>query len=89
MSVEYERYKAASAMLREMPATVRTVAEARYYVDLIGSIADYDEETAHSCEDKLHQAVLRAICNGEAETPATLCAVAIKTLDILFARWCA
>lgn len=47
-----------------------------------------DDEAAHSEEDQLHQAVLQAIALGS-PYPQELAALALKTRDIEFARWCA
>lgn len=48
-----------------------------------------DDEAAHSYEDDLHMDVLRAIADGEAESPVEMAALALTTKDIDFARWCA
>lgn len=47
-----------------------------------------DDEVAHSCEDAIHQAVLRAIADG-APNAKELAEAALKTLRFTFARWCA
>lgn len=57
-------------------------------VAAIRAIAD-DDEVAHSEEDKLHKAVLKAIADGVwREPPALLAKAALKTTEIDFARHC-
>jgi len=48
-----------------------------------------DDETAHILEDALHQAVLRAIADGECDHPNLVAAAALQTNSISFSRWCA
>lgn len=60
------------------------VRERVRYIALIGG----DDEIAHGEEDKLHQDVLRAIADGADNAPA-LARMALDTLNIPFARWCA
>lgn len=48
-----------------------------------------DDEDAHGLEDVLHQDVLKAIATGECEDPVECAKLALTTLDIKFARWCA
>ena len=47
-----------------------------------------DDEGAHSEEDRLRGAVLRAIADGNPDA-AELARIALLTDDIEFARWCA
>jgi hypothetical protein len=69
-----------------MPLT-REAVEAR--VAAIACLAR-DDEAAHAREDDLHVAVLQAIAAGTwRDAPAVLCAAALKTKEIEFARWCA
>jgi tellurite resistance protein len=78
----------ARAVLHKMPPEVCTVEDVRKYVEAIKAIMD-DDETAHASEDMLRAAVLTAIANGNAVSAPELCAEALKTDDIQFARWCA
>lgn len=48
-----------------------------------------DDETAHGAEDTLHQDVLKAIGSGTCASPAECARIALDTLDLDFARWCA
>jgi DNA-binding FadR family transcriptional regulator len=66
-----------------------TVDDVRAAVAKIAAMADYNDETAHSKEDELHQRVLEAIAKGECDDPRACAAEALKTVDIDFARWCA
>lgn len=59
--------------------------EVRRRVEYIRVYARTDDEAAHSCEDRLHQDVLRAL----AEQGNELAIEALKTLDVAFARHCA
>lgn len=86
--MRYEVAKAISDALRATSAEVSTVAEVEHVVGLLEQLGDYDDEESHSYEDKLHQAVLRAVARG-AEFSQPMAAAALKTLDIKFARWCA
>lgn len=49
----------------------------------------WDDERAHSWEDKLWEDVLRAIANEDVDNPYTLAKEALKTKKIDFSRWCA
>jgi len=64
-----------------------TVDDVREFVEDIRHAAD-DDEVAHSMEDELYVAILKAIANG-ADNPEKLAAEALKTKDIEFSRWCA
>jgi hypothetical protein len=57
-------------------------------VDAIRTISG-DNEAAHTREDDLHKAVLKAIAEGNCDDAAGCAAAVLKTLDIDFARWCA
>lgn len=48
-----------------------------------------DDEAAHAAEDRLHQRVLGAISMGQCEAPNEAAKLALTTMDIDFARWCA
>ena len=53
-----------------------------------------DDESAHSHEDELHQAVLKEIASLNPHDDLSVDAIemakeALKTLDIDFSRWCA
>lgn len=48
-----------------------------------------DPESAHTEEDRLHQAVLRAIASGDCDDPAACATMALRTLELDFPRWCA
>lgn len=56
----------------------------------VAEIADiiWDDERAHSMEDRLYVDIMRAIIAG-ASDPQSLCYEALKTQDLDFARWCA
>lgn len=63
--------------------------EIRKRVERIREMAG-DDEAAHSEEDSLHQEVLAAIRDGQCEGKNAECAgLALETLSIDFARWCA
>lgn len=62
-----------------------TVEKVQARVAAIAAMAG-DDEAAHSEEDELHQAVLSAIANGADNAPA-LAYEALKTGEIVFARW--
>ncbi len=47
-----------------------------------------DDERAHSLEDALHRDVLEAVANGHPDSMA-LAELALSTLPMDFARWCA
>jgi hypothetical protein len=65
-----------------------TTAEILRRVQIINEMSS-DDEAAHILEDKLHQDVLRAIVNGEAESPvAEMAAAALKTQVLTFKRRC-
>lgn len=63
-----------------------TLADVYVVRDCITQLAG-DGEAAHSIEDQLHQAVLRAFARG-VNDPA-LAAAALTSLTIEFSRWCA
>lgn len=65
-----------------------TVDEVRERVQQIRNMAG-DDERAHSAEDALHQEVLLAIADGEAEDMRGISREALTTKDIDFCRWCA
>ena len=46
-----------------------------------------DDESAHASEDALHQDVLQAIADGNAEDPKLCAFVALTTSEIEFSRW--
>jgi tellurite resistance protein len=48
-----------------------------------------DSEVAHSEEDSLRAAVLKAIADGTAEDAREMARLALTTSEISFARWCA
>lgn len=54
----------------------------------IAKIQD-DDEAAHSLEDRLHRAVLRAVAEGRCEDPARCAELATTSLDLTFGRFCA
>ena len=56
-------------------------------LERIRAMAD-DDEAAHSAEDAFRAAVLADIANG-ADNAAELAAIALRTEEIDFARWCA
>lgn len=66
---------------------ITMVAEVEREVAEIEERGRWDDRAAHSHEDGLHQAVLRAIADGTAEDPQTMAAAALRTADIDFARW--
>lgn len=49
----------------------------------------FDDEAAHSAEDRLWENVLRTIASGYGAKPSALARAALKTTEIDFARWCA
>jgi hypothetical protein len=69
-----------------------TIAEARARVDEIRAIAE-DDEAAHSKEDDLHVAALRQVAEArtawERDNAALVASIALETVAIKFARWCA
>jgi len=67
---------------------VATVADVEGIVRSIEKIAD-DDERAHAMEDDLHVAVMLAIAEGRAADPVAMCAAALRTRNIKFARHCA
>jgi tellurite resistance protein len=80
--------KEALELLGKMPPEVCTVDDVRKYVEAIKAVAE-DDEQAHASEDMLRAAVMTAIANGSAVSGSEMCAEALKTDDIQFARWCA
>lgn len=83
------QHEDAHTALRLIPDEVRTVREVKLYVEAIRTIAD-DDESAHASEDQLHRGVLAAIAKGVHEDDEDdLCAAALETRNIKFARWCA
>lgn len=48
-----------------------------------------DPEVAHSLEDDLHGAVLKAIAEKRTQDPQGIAGAALRTLSSDFARWCA
>lgn len=71
--------------------SVNPIDEARRRLDEIKGLLN-DPEAAHGCEDNLHVFVLQAIRDGgvdSLEDAQTLASVALQTLDLEFARWCA
>ena len=67
-----------------------TVSQAEQLLARIAKEADEgDDETAHAAEDDLRTKVLRAIAAGRTDDPAGLAAVALRSADIRFSRWCA
>ena len=77
----------------EKPAARTTVAEVQAALDRIRALEDgpfgWDDESAHASEDALHEAVLQSIADGTAEDPAAMAALALKTTELQFSRWCA
>lgn len=65
-----------------------TLALIRASLDAIKAEA-HDDEAAHVMEDELHQTVLMAIAVGRCEKPSEAAALALKSREIKFARWCA
>lgn len=56
-------------------------------VEAIAAVS-HDAERAHSEEDELHLAVLRAIADG-APGAADLAREALRASELSFSRWCA
>jgi DNA-binding GntR family transcriptional regulator len=84
------RYEARGRLKSEIDAILAarlTPASCYRAVDIIEALAE-DDEAAHVYEDRLHQAVLLQIANGSLLASA-IAAIALKTRDIKFARWCA
>jgi hypothetical protein len=71
-----------------MPETIRivNVDDVRAVIEHIRQISG-DSERAHIMEDKLHQAVLRAIADGTCENPVGCAQDALVTQKIEFERW--
>jgi hypothetical protein len=67
---------------------VRTSDDVQAWLEAIAALAN-DDEVAHSSEDELHRAVLRAIADGSAEQPVRMAELALRTEAIEFSRWCA
>jgi hypothetical protein len=63
-----------------------TVASIKMTVEAI-KLKAHDCEAAHGLEDSLHQSVLQAIANGQAEDPAECAREALKTRGLDFDRW--
>lgn len=57
--------------------------------DIANEADDGDNEAAHSMEDDLYFAVLKAIAEGKTDDPQSLAREALKSADIEFTRWCA
>lgn len=59
--------------------------------DAVGRISDAcgDDEMAHSLEDELYAAILRAICDERCERPVAAAREALGTRNLRFERWCA
>jgi len=67
-----------------------TVNEVRTRVEVIRAAAESeDDEVAHSKQDDLYVAVLRAISSRATNDPARLAHEALKVQEIRFARWMA
>ena len=64
-----------------------TTEEVKKRVTAINKIA-WDDEAAHSQEDRLYADVLRYLAAGLGEA-AELAREALKTEEIAFGRWCA
>lgn len=64
-----------------------TVDEVKRRVAEIEALA-FDDEAAHSEEDKLRADVLRAIAAGDCADPAAIAQAVLETSKIDFARWC-
>jgi len=66
-----------------------TVAEIEARAALIAqSASEHDDEAAHSREDALYRAVLRAIAEEEfGDDPVLLAQAALRTAVIRFKRW--
>lgn len=65
-----------------------TVDDVNAEVERIRAMAG-DYETAHGAEDMLHQAVLKAIAQGDCDDPVECARVALTTEEIEFDRLCA
>lgn len=64
-----------------------SLAQVNEVLDYIVKIAD-DDESAHSIEDQLREAVLRKIASG-AHDAGHLAALVLTSSQIKFSRWCA
>ena len=49
----------------------------------------HDDECAHRTEDRLHQKVLAFIAEGTCENAQLYAQLALTSISIDFARWCA
>lgn len=85
-----------TSQAREAEARADRLLEAQLFtVELIRDVVSeirhmaYDAELAHSAEDDLHKAVLKAIAAGRCADPAACAHEALKTDEIEFPRWCA
>lgn len=58
------------------------------YLQFIKQISG-DDERAHSMEDNIHRAVLKAISLGKCQDIAKCCKEVLKSEEISFSRWCA
>lgn len=75
--------------LRLIPDEVCSVSQVEIIAEAIRTVA-HDDEAAHSAEDRLWRGVLAATAKGLHEDDADdLCAAALETSNIKFARWCA
>lgn len=63
------------------------IAEANNRYEHIKSLT-WDDESAHSDEDKLRALVLQAVVEGHPDAKE-LARIALATKDLDFARWCA
>ena len=66
---------------------IKTVAEAEHYIRKLRAMSN-DPEAAHSMEDKIHIAALKAVVEENPEAKA-IARIALETLKLHFSRWCA
>lgn len=67
------------------------IEEARQRFERVCELVD-DDESAHAREDDLHIFALRMIRDGQVDSlkdAQALADIALQTLDLKFARWCA
>jgi hypothetical protein len=65
----------------------RDVVTPEMITEAISRIVPADNELAHSAEDAIHRAVLRAISQKRAEDVSLCAFAALKTWDLGFTRW--
>jgi hypothetical protein len=71
----------------DFPA-IMTVDFIQEYLQYLKRIS-HDDEAAHGDEDTLWEQVMYSIAQGRCVDPKECCALAIRSQEIEFSRWCA